>query len=123
MNEGGESFPSETLSACRVADEKGRVLIVNGFDRVSAPLSERNDSLAGFRMEIDGGVPDRPASAIRRHPTAECRANRPAAGLPVGSGILWNGVWANFQINDYICPYDNATHAETLHHSGMQRRR
>jgi len=71
----------------------------------------------------DGGVPDRPASAIRRHPTAECRATRPAAGLPVGSGILWNGVWANFQINDYICPYDNATHAETLHHSGMQRRR
>ena len=59
MNEGGESFPSETLSACRVADERGRVLIVNGFDRVSAPLSERSDSLAGFRMEIDGGVPDR----------------------------------------------------------------
>ena len=59
VNEGGESFPSETLSACRVADERGRVLIVNGFDRVSAPLSERSDSLAGFRMEIDGGVPDR----------------------------------------------------------------
>ena len=30
VNEGGESFPSETLSACRVADERGRVLIVNG---------------------------------------------------------------------------------------------
>ena len=59
VNEGGESFPSETLAVCRMPDEKGRVLIVNGFDRVSAPLSERNDSLAGFRMEIDGGVPDR----------------------------------------------------------------
>ena len=59
VNEGGESFPSEILSACRVADERGWVLIVNGFDRVSAPLSERSDSLAGFRMEIDGGVPDR----------------------------------------------------------------
>lgn len=26
---------------------------------VSAPLSERNDSLAGFRTDLDGGVPDR----------------------------------------------------------------
>ena len=55
VNEGGESFPSETLAACRVPDEKGRVLIVNGFDRVSAPQSERSDSLAGFRMDLDGG--------------------------------------------------------------------
>lgn len=35
------------------------MLIVNGFDRVSAPQSERNDSLAGFRMDLDGGVADR----------------------------------------------------------------
>lgn len=59
VNEGGESFPSETLAACRVPDEKGCLLIVNGFDRVSAPQSERNDSLAGFRMDLDGGVADR----------------------------------------------------------------
>lgn len=59
VNEGGESFPSETLAVCRMPDEKGRVLIVNGFDRVSAPLSERNDLLAGFRTDLDGGVPDR----------------------------------------------------------------
>lgn len=59
VNEGGESFPSETLAVCRVPDEKGRVLIVNGFDRVGAPLSERSDSTAGFRMDLDGGVPDR----------------------------------------------------------------
>lgn len=58
VNTGGESFPSETLSACRVPDEKGCVLIVNGFDRVSAPYSERHDSLAGFFFDIDGGVPD-----------------------------------------------------------------
>ena len=48
VNEGGESFPSETVAACRMPDEKGTVLIVNGFDRVSAPLSVRADSLAGF---------------------------------------------------------------------------
>ena len=59
VNEGGESFPSETVAACRMPDEKGTVLIVNGFDRVSAPLSMRRDSLAGFYVGLDGGVPDR----------------------------------------------------------------
>lgn len=59
VNAGGESFPSEILSACRMPDAKGCVLIVNGFDRVSAPPSMRRDSLAGFYMDIDGGVPDR----------------------------------------------------------------
>ena len=59
VNEGGESFPSEVVAACRMPDEKGTVLIVNGFDRVSAPLSMRRDSLAGFYVGLDGGVPDR----------------------------------------------------------------
>ncbi len=59
VNEGGESFPSETLAVCRMPEEKGRVLIVNGFDRISAPPSMRSDSLAGFRTELDGGVADR----------------------------------------------------------------
>lgn len=38
---------------------KGNVLVVNGFDRISAPLSMRRDSLAGFYTELDGGVPDK----------------------------------------------------------------
>ncbi len=59
VNAGGESFPSETLAVCRVPDEKGRILIVNGFERVSGPESVRCDSLAGFRTDLDGGVPDR----------------------------------------------------------------
>lgn len=57
VNDGGESFPSEILSVCRVANARGRVLVVNGFDRVSAPLSMRDDSLAGFRNDLDSGVP------------------------------------------------------------------
>ncbi len=59
VNAGGESFPSETLAACRVPDERGCVLIVNGFDRVSAPFASDIDSLTGFRRDIDFGVPDR----------------------------------------------------------------
>lgn len=59
VNAGGESFPSETVAACRVPEERGRVLILNGFDRVSAPESLRSDSLAGFFMDRDSGVADR----------------------------------------------------------------
>ncbi len=59
MNEGGESFPSEILSACRKSDQKGEALIVNGFTRVSAPFSfvTSEDSIAGFAGSVDNGVP------------------------------------------------------------------
>ncbi|MBQ2036906.1 MAG: hypothetical protein II216_03210 [Alistipes sp.] len=56
VNKGGESFPSEILSSHRVAEERGRVLVVNGFNRVSAPLSIQGDSLAGFYNFYDSGV-------------------------------------------------------------------
>ena len=58
INKGGESFPSEILSAYRAPNEKGEVLIVNGFDRISAPASFNLDNTyAGFLNEKDGGVP------------------------------------------------------------------
>lgn len=57
VNDGGESFPSETLAACRAVDEVGRLVVVNGFDRVSGPLAERSDTLVGFRNDLDSGVP------------------------------------------------------------------
>lgn len=60
VNEGGESFPSEILSVCRKSNEKGQVLIVNGFDRLSAPHSfATKDSIGGFVDFIDHGVPDK----------------------------------------------------------------
>jgi hypothetical protein len=59
VNDGGESFPSETLSVCRKTNEKGVVLVINGFDRLSAPDSfNSTDSIAGFLDLIDHGVPD-----------------------------------------------------------------
>jgi hypothetical protein len=59
LNDGGESFPSEILSACRKSDEKGVAMIVNGFTRISAPYSftASNDSIAGFLGNVDNGVP------------------------------------------------------------------
>ena len=56
VNKGGESFPSEILSSHKVAAERGRVLVINGFDRVSAPLSIQGDSIAGFYNNYDSGV-------------------------------------------------------------------
>ena len=55
INKGGASFPSETLALC----EKGEnpVLIVNGFDRVSAPASASYGDEAGFYSTNDFGVP------------------------------------------------------------------
>jgi len=58
LNKGGQSFPSEILSAYRAPNEKGEVLIVNGFDRLSAPANLVLDSTyAGFVNDIDAGVP------------------------------------------------------------------
>jgi hypothetical protein len=59
VNDGGESLPSETLSVCRKTNEKGVVLVVNGFTRLSAPDSfTTEDSIAGFLDFIDHGVPN-----------------------------------------------------------------
>ncbi len=59
VNKGGESFDSEILAAMRAQNEKGTVLIVNGFDRVSAPESfaSRDSTYAGFLDFRDSGVP------------------------------------------------------------------
>lgn len=57
-NDGGKSFPSEILCAgipCNGVDRK--VLIVNNFDRVSAPAWFDTSSYAGFDAALDGGVP------------------------------------------------------------------
>lgn len=58
VNEGGSSFPSETL-AMRHADGEGEpVLIVNGFTRTSGPANFSDpDGTAGFRSDEDFGVP------------------------------------------------------------------
>lgn len=56
-NEGGVSFPSETLSLCEAENSKGEVMIVNGFTRLSAPDSFVSGDIAGFNGMRDRGVP------------------------------------------------------------------
>jgi len=58
INSGGESFPSEILSAYRAPNENQEVLIINSFNRISAPSSFSIDSIyGGFLNDYDAGVP------------------------------------------------------------------
>ena len=58
-NEGGVSFPSETVSIGRPkkADNSKTMLIVNNFDRVSGPAFFDTPTYAGFNNNLDSGVP------------------------------------------------------------------
>ena len=59
INDGGESFPSEIVSAYRSSTSHETVMIVNAFDRISAPMAfaDTVSNTAGFLYDIDGGVP------------------------------------------------------------------
>ena len=57
VNRGGESFPSEILSAYKAKRERERILIINGFDRISGPAVINTPDKAGFDLEQDPGMP------------------------------------------------------------------
>lgn len=57
INRGGESFPSEVLAAYIASEPKGKVLIVNGFQRVDGPAVVNTSGRAGFDLLADPGVP------------------------------------------------------------------
>lgn len=59
FNEGGLSFPSETLAAGRAKDSKGRVMVVNAFDKTSCPdvYTTADGKMSGFKATGEVGVP------------------------------------------------------------------
>ncbi len=59
LNDGGLSFPSETVSIGTPTAEPSskKVLIVNNFDRISGPAFIDTPSYAGFDNSLDSGVP------------------------------------------------------------------
>ena len=57
LNRGGESFPSEVLSAHIASEAKGKVLIINGFQRIDGPKVINTAEYAGFDLLADPGVP------------------------------------------------------------------
>ena len=56
VNRGGESFPTEVVSALFNNRRAETVLVVNGFHRLSSPTVIDNDSLQGFLLGNDIGV-------------------------------------------------------------------
>ena len=58
VNDGGESFPSEVISAGYVPGTDKYALVINGFHRVSAPEWFETPGYSGFLDFIDQGVPD-----------------------------------------------------------------
>ena len=58
-NEGGRSFPSETVSIGMPSESSldRKVLIVNNFDRISGPTFVDSPEYAGFETRLDSGVP------------------------------------------------------------------
>ena len=57
VNRGGESFPSEILSAYKAKRSRGTVLIVNAFDLTSGPGVVRNALQEGFDLRNRPGIP------------------------------------------------------------------
>lgn len=60
FNDGGVSFPSETVSIgcpAAVSGKAHNILVVNNFDRVSGPAFFDTPSYAGFDNSLDSGVP------------------------------------------------------------------
>lgn len=56
VNKGGESFPSEVVSALFNNQRSKTVLVVNGFHRLASPAVFDKDSLQGFLLDRDMGV-------------------------------------------------------------------
>lgn len=56
VNEGGESFPSEVVSALYNPNATETILIVNGFQRLAAPAPVNDSTHQGFNIDADPGV-------------------------------------------------------------------
>lgn len=56
VNKGGESFPTEVVSAVYEPKARQTILIVNGFHRLSAPSAIDNATQQGFDIKTDIGV-------------------------------------------------------------------
>ena len=75
VNEGGESFPSEVVSAFYVPEAQKSVLIVNGFHRLSSPAVRDNSTEQGFDLKQDAGVTYGPTAGWAGYQTNFNKAN------------------------------------------------
>ena len=64
INQGGESADSEILSVYAAEGAKKKILLVNGFYRLSGPARVETSTEFGFDLDQDFGVPDRYTAAF-----------------------------------------------------------
>ena len=57
VNKGGESFPSEILSAYKAKRSKGNILLVNAFDKLCGPATIQSAMTQGFDLITHPGLP------------------------------------------------------------------
>ena len=58
VNEGGKSMSNQEVCAYYSSSESRNILMVDGFQRLAGPLPVDNDSLRGFRLDLDPGIID-----------------------------------------------------------------
>ena len=97
FNEGGKSFPSETVSIGTPIDgEYGKtVLAVNNFDRVSGPAYFDTPTYAGFDNRLDSGAPDVRDITFIGEMYENRRAKPWISNASAGFGSSYNGYAGN----------------------------
>lgn len=58
VNDGGKSLSNQEVCAYMSSPECKSILMVDGFQRLAGPIPVDNDSLRGFRLDVDPGVLD-----------------------------------------------------------------
>ncbi|MBR3633826.1 MAG: xanthan lyase [Bacteroidaceae bacterium] len=110
-NEGGESWPSEILSAVCASEEEERVMIVNGFTRLSSPAIIETSEKQGFDLKSDIGVP---YINTAEYCGAQTGFNRANIGSTAKDGLGFSGSELEGKIiggNSFDYPY---VHAKAL---------
>lgn len=105
INAGGESMPSEELCVLDAGNSTPAVLLVNGFQRIAGPQPIDNDSIQGFDLNIDPGVPYMASPALSgmqlnmyRQPNV-----KPDEEGPGHSGTELEGVLVAGNTFDFTC--------------------
>lgn len=110
INQGGESLPSEVLSAYKSSQELAKVLVVNGFDRLAPPALVNTADEAGFDFDADPGVAYHYDISFGGRQT---NFNRKARESVRGdSGKEWEGL--TFGGNTFNYPY---LHGQAISHA------
>lgn len=111
VNKGGQSFPTQVLSASYASEKSKTILIVDGFHRLSAPAV----TTCGFDLNEDPGVSFGRTCGILGHQQVY---NPARIGIEDSTGL---GYTTNDMEGRFIGGNDFnyvRTHAKSIHHAG-----